>query len=59
MVATAPIQPLAWDPYAMGVALKKTAKKIFFNKNFEIILKRTASMAQQDLLHLWSAETQI
>ena len=29
LVATAPIRPLAWEPpYATGVALKKTKKKI-------------------------------
>ena len=42
LVATAPIQPLAWEPpYVMGVALEKTKKKKARREKQQIIYNGT------------------
>ena len=47
-VATAPIRPLAWEsPYAVGVALEKTKKKLSYTSPHKGILANSKGSTSQ------------
>ena len=52
LAATAPIRPLAWEPpYAVGVALEKTKRQIYYSgiKRTELLILAKTSMDLENI----------